>query len=209
MVRKWNCVGVMLVRTLRLRAAVQRIKLLSTNALVNEFPQNLQIDDPNILKPVVPKVVIEDIRYKFPALEVPSSISVFKFHQPGEVASENALDPDIFSVALRKDIVLEAVRHTRAALRQPHKTKRIGEIRGSNKKPRPQKGTGASQVGNRRNSAWRGGQKAHGPVLRDFSFKLNRKVLAKAMMIALAAKLREGNLIVFDEFKMEVCGFSF
>jgi large subunit ribosomal protein L4 len=50
----------------------------------------------------------------------------------------------------------------------------------------------------------RGGPKAHGPVLRDFSFSLNRKMRAMGMMIALAAKHREGNLIVFDKLECEV-----
>jgi large subunit ribosomal protein L4 len=53
-------------------------------------------------------------------------------------------------------------------------------------------------VGNRRNSAWKGGQKAHGPVLRDYSIGLNCKMRAMGMMVALSAKLREGNLHVFD-----------
>lgn len=75
----------------------------------------------------------------------------------------------------------------------------MSEISGSNKKPRPQKGGGASQVGHRRNSVWRGGQKAHGPVLRDYSIGLNRKYRAMGMMVALAAKYREGNLVVFDK----------
>jgi hypothetical protein len=178
---------------------------LSSTALVSDVPQNLIVDDPNVLKVPVTKITIDDIRYTFPSMDAPKSINVFKFQNPGEkLEAEVELNPQIFNVALRKDIVLEAIRHQRAALRQPHKTKRIGELRGSNKKPRPQKGTGGAQVGHRRNSAWKGGQKAHGPVLRDFSIGLNRKVRAKALMIALAAKLREGNLIVFDELKCEV-----
>jgi large subunit ribosomal protein L4 len=99
---------------------------------------------------------------------------VAKFAAPGEFTEPAPLDPTIFGVALRKDIVHEVVRYQRAKVRQPRKTKRIGEIRGSGKKPRPQKGQGVGQIGNRRNSAWKGGQKAHGPVLRDFSIGLNR-----------------------------------
>lgn len=57
------------------------------------------------------------------------------------------------------------------------------------------------QVGNKRNSAWRGGQKAHGPVIRDYSIDLNRKYRAMGMMIVLAAKFREGNLIVFNKLE--------
>ena len=43
--------------------------------------------------------------------------------------------------------------------------------------------------------------KAHGPVLRDYSFSVNRKVRAMGMMIVLAAKLREGNLLVVDSIQ--------
>ena len=43
--------------------------------------------------------------------------------------------------------------------------------------------------------------KVHGPVLRDYSFSLNRKVRAMGMMIVLAAKWREGNLLVVDSIQ--------
>ena len=109
------------------------------------------------------------------------------------------MDSKIFGVAIRKDIVHEVVRYQRHKARQPKKTKRMSEISGSNKKPRPQKGGGQSQVGHKRNSVWRGGQKAHGPVIRDYSIGLNRKYRAYGMMVALAAKHREGNLVVFDK----------
>ena len=39
---------------------------------------------------------------------------------------------------------------------------------------------------------FRGGMKAHGPVQRDFSFKLNKKVRALGVRMALSAKAREG-----------------
>jgi large subunit ribosomal protein L4 len=115
-----------------------------------------------------------------------------------------AIEDKVFGVAIRKDIVHEVIRYQRHMARQPKKTKRKSEISGSNKKPRPQKGGGVSQAGHKRNSVWRGGQKAHGPVLRDYSIGMNRKVRAMGMMIALAAKLHEGNLIVFDKIACEV-----
>jgi large subunit ribosomal protein L4 len=85
----------------------------------------------------------------------------------------------------------------------------MSEIRGSNKKPIPQKGGGNSQVGHKRNSSWRGGQKAHGPVLRNYAIDINKKVRALGMMMAIAAKHREGNLIVFDHLNCEVPPNSF
>jgi large subunit ribosomal protein L4 len=171
--------------------------------IVPTLPPNLVMNDTRVFeKPVEPN--IQPLEYLFPTLNIPRSIEVKVFDKSNESVGHVELDPDIFGVAIRKDIILECIRHTRHRLRQPKKTKRMSEIRGSNKKPRPQKGLGRSQVGHRRNSVWRGGQKAHGPVIRDYSIGLNKKMRAKGMMIALAAKFREGNLIVFDRMECEV-----
>ena len=176
-------------------ARLQRpmLRLFST-----DLPSNLKLSTVEILAPPqTPLVQSQDML--FGTMDVPKSIVVNSFNNP-DIGSfgQMALDDLIFGVAMRKDIVHHVIRYLRAKRRQPQKTKRIWEISGSNKKPRPQKGSGRSQVGHIRNSAWRGGQKAHGPVLRDFSFSLNKKYRALGMMIALAAKLREGNLVVFD-----------
>jgi large subunit ribosomal protein L4 len=109
----------------------------------------------------------------------------------------------IFTPIHRSDIVHECVRYQRALFRQPYKTKRSFEISGSTKKPHPQKGGGKAQAGNKRASHWRGGQKAHGPHLRSFAFDMNKKSRAMALMITLAAKHREGNLMIFDEFDVQ------
>ena len=169
-------------------------------------PPNLALADASVLLPprqTLPS--IPEMEFYFAPLEFNDTIDVIRFKPDeqgeGEVPTIK-LDGNVFNVAIRKDIVHQVVRYQRAAMRQPNKTKRIGEISGSGKKPWPQKGQGRSQVGNKRNSAWRGGQKAHGPVIRDFSFSLNREYRAMAMMIVLTTKLREGNLLVFDNFDL-------
>ena len=182
-------------------AAAARRSLSSVGVVV---PANLSLADAAaVLAPprTASVAAVSELDYLFPPLDVPKSIKVGAFAAPGTVSAsvgELPLERQIFGAALRKDIIHEVVRYQRHKARQPKKTKRIGEIAGSTKKPRPQKGTGTGQVGNRRNSAWKGGQKAHGPVLRDYSIGLNRKMRAMGMMVALSAKLREGNLHVFD-----------
>ena len=184
-------------------------------------PSNLQLADASaILQPSSTRVVSKEIavtgqptgglEYLFPPLDVPKSLRVRVFQKPGEFVGgdvagggEIPLQRLVFGAAIRKDIIHEVIRYQRHKARQPKKTKRIGEIAGSTKKPRPQKGTGSAQVGNRRNSVWRGGQKAHGPVIRDYSIGMNRKMRAMGMMIALSAKFREGNLYVFDKLACE------
>lgn len=165
------------------------------------LPANLQLADIAIFAPPPPpSAKNEPYIYEFPQMNVPKDIPVSVFNSPGSFTSEAApLNPQVFGVAIRKDIVHDNVRNIRHQRRQPNFTKRMVDISGSNKKPKPQKGTGASQVGNKRNSAWRGGIKAHGPVLRDFSIKINRKVRALGMMMVFTAKYREGNLHVVDE----------
>mmetsp|Transcript_28365 Transcript_28365/g.39032 ORF Transcript_28365/g.39032 Transcript_28365/m.39032 type:complete len:338 (+) Transcript_28365:3-1016(+) len=168
---------------------------------ITTLPSNLVISDTSIFQSL-PEVRFPADNYLFPTLDVPENIRVLSFNGKG-VGSVAPMERRIFEVAIRKDIVHDVIRYIRHKKRQPKKTKRMSEIAGSNKKPRPQKGTGSSQVGHRRNSAWRKGQKAHGPVLRDYSISINRKVRALGMMMALAAKFREGNLYVFDELKCE------
>ena len=178
-------------------AAAPRSFFFSTNAAL---PSNLQLAQPEVVLAKPPPLPMPEINYVFPPLHVPSSVAVTVFKQPGSLAADPVpLDSKIFGVAIRKDIVHEVVRYQRHKARQPKKTKRMSEISGSNKKPRPQKGGGQSQAGHKRNSVWRGGPKAHGPVIRDYSIGLNRKYRAYGMMVALAAKLREGNLVVFDK----------
>lgn len=187
------------------------IKCFSTTPLSGEvhvgnevvsIPSNLKVFDASILSPVPePEVKIQD--YLFPLLNVPSSMDVVQFKNPNEKVAPVPLVRTIFEVAIRKDIVLTLVRYIRNQRRQPKKTKRMSEISGSNKKPRPQKGTGTGQVGHHRNSAWRKGQKAHGPVIRDYSINMNKKQRALGMMMVLAAKFREGNLHVVDSFDVD------
>ena len=174
------------------------------SSLVATMPSNLQLADMKVLeKPQ--ELNIKPIEYLFPTLDIIRNVNILLWHQPGLNSDIIfSLDPTIFGMAIRKDIVLECIRYIRHKHRQPKKTKTKGEVRGSNKKPWPQKGQGRAQFGHRRNAIWRGGHKAHGPVLRSYAIDMNKKMRAQAMMIALAAKYREGNLIVVDNLNMEV-----
>jgi large subunit ribosomal protein L4 len=174
---------------------------LSTAA--KQLPPNLQLADLAVLEPPVEDIV-KPIEYLFPSKNPPSSIPVHSFQDSTEPVDSAPLDKRVFGVAIRQDIIHQIVRYQRAKIRQPQCTKGISEQRGSTRKLYAQKGSGRARVGMARVPGRRGGPKAHGPVLRDFSFSLNRKMRAMGMMIALAAKHREGNLIVFDKLECEV-----
>ena len=173
-----------------------------------QLPPNLQLADLGVLEPP-PEDVVPPIEYLFPPKNCPTSIPVQTFQDAQAETTETApLDKRVFGVAIRQDIIHQIVRYQRAKIRQPQCTKGISELRGSTRKLYAQKGGGRARVGMARVPGRRGGAKAHGPVLRDFSFSLNRKMRAMGMMIALAAKFREGNLIVFDNLECEVSFFD-
>ena len=84
-----------------------------------------------------------------------------------------------------------------AAARQgTHATKTRGMVSGGGKKPWKQKGTGRARSGSNRSPVWRGGAIVFGPQPRDYSFKVNSKVRALAMKMALSSRLAAENLLV-------------
>ncbi len=72
---------------------------------------------------------------------------------------------------------------------------------GSNRKPRPQKGTGRARAGHRKSPHWKGGYKAHGVKPRDPSLGINPNVYRLAMKHALSVKFAQEQLLVVDSFK--------
>ncbi|KAI0778278.1 ribosomal protein L4 [Trametes elegans] len=105
------------------------------------------------------------------------------------------LDPDVFSHPIRRDILHLCVVHYLDGQRQGSaSTKTRGEVRGSGKKIRPQKGSGRARLGDAQSPMLRGGGVAFGPKPRDFATKLNRKVLQMGMRVALSAKVKEQSL---------------
>lgn len=81
-------------------------------------------------------------------------------------------------------------------------TKRVGEVAGTNKKPWRQKGTGRARAGSTQSPLWPGGGVVFGPQPRDFSKKVNKKVRALALRKALSERLKAGDVVVVDDFKL-------
>ena len=100
--------------------------------------------------------------------------------------------------------VKDAITAIRNALRAGTAcTKGKGEVAGSNKKPWKQKGTGNARAGFRQSPVWRGGGVAHGPKPRDYSQKINKKVMKLAFARAVSEKIAAGEILVVSEFKFE------
>jgi large subunit ribosomal protein L4 len=81
-------------------------------------------------------------------------------------------------------------------------TKNAGEVAGTNKKPWRQKGTGRARAGSFQSPLWRGGGVVFGPRPRDFSTKANRSVKRLALRKALSERLKAGDVMVIEEFKL-------
>jgi len=113
------------------------------------------------------------------------------------------LADEVFAAEINEALLYEAVRHFRAGERAgTHKTKVRREVEGSGKKLWKQKGTGRARVGSVRSPLWRHGGTVHGPVPRDYSYKLPRKMVLGALRSALSAKVRDGELKVVQNFSL-------
>jgi len=122
----------------------------------------------------------------------------------GAAGADLALDDAALTLDRGAQAVKDAVTAIRNGMRAgTASTLRKGEVAGSNKKPWKQKGTGNARAGFRQSPVWRGGGVAHGPHPRDFSQKVNKKVMKLAFARALSDKIAAGDVVVVDEFKFE------
>jgi large subunit ribosomal protein L4 len=116
---------------------------------------------------------------------------------------ELELAEEVFGAPVNEALLYEAVRQYQAGLRAgTHKTKTRSEVAGSGKKLWKQKGTGRARMGSIRSPIWRHGGTVHGPVPRDYSYKLPKKMVVGALRAALSAKVRDGELKVIHEFTL-------
>ena len=109
------------------------------------------------------------------------------------------LSDAIFGLEPRQDLISRMVRYQLAKRRAgTHKTKGRAEIWRTGKKMFKQKGTGSARHGSARVPQFRGGGRAFGPVVRDHSHSLPKKVRALCLRHALSAKARDGGIIIWD-----------
>jgi len=84
-----------------------------------------------------------------------------------------------------------------------HKSKQRGEVSGSTRKLKRQKGTGTARAGSIKNPLFRGGGRMFGPEPRYYGFKLNKKMKQLARKSALSYKASSNNIIVLEDFSFE------
>lgn len=114
------------------------------------------------------------------------------------------LNDSIFGIEPNDHAIYLDVKQYLANKRQgTHATKQRNEVKGSTRKLRRQKGTGAARIGDIKSPVLRGGGRAFGKKPKDYSFKLNKKVKRLARKSALAYKVKDNSVLVLEDFSFE------
>ena len=122
----------------------------------------------------------------------------------GKKVGSVELESSIFGLEPRADILHRVVTWQRAKQRAgTHAVKSVSEVAGSGKKAFKQKKTGNARQGERYNVHMRGGGVVHGPVVRDHSIDLPKKIRSLGLKMALSSKAKDGSLIIIDSEKLE------
>jgi large subunit ribosomal protein L4 len=122
------------------------------------------------------------------------------FDRKGKKVGTYNVEPTDFATRISKQLLHDAVVMYQANERQgSHQTKSRGMVAGSTKKMYRQKGTGNARAGHKRSGIRRGGGHIFAKVNRDYGYRLPRKALQAATRMALAAKVRDEELIIIDD----------
>ena len=122
----------------------------------------------------------------------------------GKQISQVELADDVFSIPVKSSVLHEVVTMQLANRRSgTAAVKHRSDVRGSGKKLFRQKGTGRARRGDIKSPLLRGGGVVFGPDQRDYSYKPPKKVRKLALKMALSSKLRENELMVLDQFKLD------
>lgn|SRR5487761_1525831 len=122
------------------------------------------------------------------------------FNRGGQQVGSYDIDPAVLAPHINKQLLHDVVVMYQSNLRLgTAKTKSRGEVAGTTKKMYRQKGTGNARAGSRRSGIRRGGGHIFAKRPRDWSYRLPRKALQLATRMALAAKIRDDQLVVIDD----------
>ena len=121
-----------------------------------------------------------------------------------ETGKKATLNDEIFGIEPNNHAIYLDVKQYLANKRQgTHKSKQRNEVMGSTRKLKKQKGTGGARSGSILSPLFPGGGRVFGPVPRDYSFKLNKKLKQLARKSALTYKAKDNAITVVEDFAME------
>jgi len=121
-----------------------------------------------------------------------------------ETGRKVTLSDQIFGIEPSDHAIYLDVKQYMANQRQgTSKSKERGEVSGSTRKIKKQKGTGGARAGSIKSPLFRGGGTVFGPRPRNYEFKLNKKVKQLARKSALTYKAAENCIMVLEDFNLE------
>jgi large subunit ribosomal protein L4 len=121
-----------------------------------------------------------------------------------ETGKKITLSEEIFGIKPNEHVIWLDIKHFLAAQRQgTHKAKERAEVSRTTKKLKKQKGTGGARAGSLKSPLQKGGGRVFGPRVRDYDFKLNKKVKVLARKSALSDKAQAGKIAVLDSISFD------
>ena len=126
------------------------------------------------------------------------------YNSEGKKIEDIELSLDVFGLKKNDELLHQAYVAIQSNQRQAiAHTKDRGERSGSGKKPWKQKGTGNARVGSVRTPVWRGGGVVFGPTKdRNFKKDINKKMMRKAILLALSAKAKSEDIKILDKIEI-------
>ena len=121
-----------------------------------------------------------------------------------DTGNKVTLNDEIFNVEPNDHVLYLDVKQHLANKRQgTHKAKERGEVAGSTAKIKRQKGTGTARAGSIKSPIFKGGGRAFGPRVRNYTFKLNKKLKQLARKSALTYKAKVNQILVIESINFE------
>ena len=126
-------------------------------------------------------------------------------NKEGKVTTKKVkLSQSVFAIEPNDHAIYLDVKQYLANQRQgTHQARERGEIIGSTRKIKKQKGTGTARAGSIKNPLFRGGGRVFGPRPKDYGFKLNKKLKVLARKSALSYKAKNNNIVVLEELSFK------
>lgn len=129
--------------------------------------------------------------------------NVSVYNMDGQSVGNIDLNDAVFGVEVNVHLLHKARVTALANNRQgTQKQKTRSEVRGGGKKPWRQKGTGNARQGSIRAPQWKGGGVVFAAVPRDYTLEMNKKEKRAALKSALTNCVKDNNLVVIDELKL-------
>jgi large subunit ribosomal protein L4 len=126
------------------------------------------------------------------------------YDRTGKQVASYDIEPNELAPHINRQLLHDAVVMYERNLRQGSaRTKARSEVAGTTKKMYRQKGTGNARAGSRRTNIRRGGGHAKQKLPRDWSYRLPRKALQSATRMAVAAKIRDEQVVLIDQLSFD------